>query len=64
MELQLFGRLHRDLFKVPRLPSAGLNPANQIGVGLTLVLHDEQGSLFKNQFQIFEPPIFGEARET
>jgi len=61
-ELQLFGRLHSDLFNVPLVFLQGVSL--QIDEGPTLVLHDEHGGRFKDHFQIFGRPIIGEARET
>jgi len=64
-ELQLFGRLHSDVFNVPLV----LLPGVSLQIRLTkasppLVLHDEHASRFKDQFQIFGRPIIGETRET
>jgi len=62
--LQLFGRLHSALFKVPLALSATREPADQIEEGPTRFLRDGQGSRLKDHFQIFGHPIIGEARET
>jgi len=60
-ELQLFGRLHNDLFNLQLRPSAGRQLADQINESPALFLHDEKGGRFKDHFQIFGRKIAGEA---
>jgi len=62
-EIQLFGRLHRDLFNVSRL-TTGREPADQIDETPTEFLHDEQSRRFKDHFQVFGHPIIVQAHNT
>ena len=61
-EVQLFGRLHSDMYRAPIL-AAACQVADQIDESSTELLFNEQEYRFENRFKIFGRQITGQTRQ-